>query len=62
MAAGPTLRIEPVTSTDTYRVEVRWGVQHAETRVRGLSGAVETADRLGWTLYEIRRDGPRQDD
>jgi hypothetical protein len=62
MAAGPTLRIEGGSSNDTFRVEVQWGAQHAVTEVRGVNGAIEVADRLGWTFYEIRRDGPSQVD
>jgi hypothetical protein len=60
MAAGPTLRIGALSTSDAFRVDVGWGIQSATTVVRSVPEAIEVADRLGWTLYEIRRDGPRQ--
>jgi hypothetical protein len=63
MAAGPTVRIEPLVGVeDGYRASVTWGSQEAAANVRGLSGAIETADRLAYTFYEIRNEGPKQID
>jgi len=60
MAAGPTIRITPLTDgEDPYQVVVTWGSQRAESTVSTLEHAIEVADRLGNVFYEIRLDSSR---
>lgn len=63
MGAGPTLSVEaPSSVSESFAVSVSWGSQRATADVIGLPGALEVADRLAYTFYEIRADGPRQKD
>ena len=55
MGAGPTVVIERVGASGTLRTRVSWGSQQGEAEIGSTPGAIEAADRIAVTFYEMRK-------
>lgn len=55
MGAGPTIQVLQLQGTQAlYRVTIDWGSQSASLDVHEAERALEAADRLVGTFYDIR--------